>query len=94
MIMANGVLWTFWITVCVPKAISLNEKVAFGNYLFLLLVEIGWLVSTVTVAVVFSRFRGILSNPRVVPIVFKIFALTFVYFAIDMVYGSIKFFLS
>ena len=94
MILANGVLWTFWITVCVPKAILLSEKVAFGNYLFLLLVEIGWLVSTVLVAYVFSRFRKILSNPRVVPIMFKIFALTFVYFAVDMVYRSIKFFLT
>lgn len=94
MIMANGVLWTFWITVCVPKAILLSEKVAFGNYLFLLLVEIGWLISTVMVAVVFSRFRKILSNPRVVPIIFKIFALTFVYFAVDMVYRSVKFFLT
>ncbi len=94
MIMANGVLWTFWITVCVPKAILLSEKVAFGNYLFLLLVEIGWLISTVMVAVVFSRFRKILSNPKVVPIIFKIFALTFMYFAVDMVYRSIKFFLT
>ena len=94
MIMANGVLWTFWITVCVPKAILLSEKVAFGNYLFLLLVEIGWLISTVMVAVVYSRFRKILSNPKVVPIIFKIFALTFVYFAVDMVYRSIKFFLT
>ncbi|MDD3773558.1 MAG: hypothetical protein PHC38_13020, partial [Weeksellaceae bacterium] len=93
-IMANGVLWTFWITVCVPKAILLGEKVVFGNYLFLLLVEIGWLISTVIVAVVFSRFRKILSNPKVVPIIFKIFALTFVYFAVDMVYRSIKFFLT
>jgi len=94
MIMANGVLWTFWITVCVPKAILLNEKVAFGNYLFLLLVEIGWLISTVLVAYAFSKFRKILSNPKVVPIMFKIFALTFVYFAIDMVYKSFKFFLT
>ena len=94
MIMANGVLWTFWITVCVPKAILLSEKVAFGNYLFLLLVEIGWLISTVMVAVVFSRFRKILSNPKVVPIIFKFFSLTFVYFAVDMVYRSIKFFLT
>lgn len=94
MIMANGVLWTFWITVCVPKAILLSEKVAFGNYLFLLLVEIGWLISTVMVAVVFSRFRKILSNPKVVPIIFKIFALIFMYFAVDMVYRSIKFFLT
>ncbi|MFH1030802.1 MAG: LysE family transporter [bacterium] len=94
MILANGVLWTFWITVCVPKAILLSEKVAFGNYLFLLLVEIGWLVSTVLVVYIFSRFRKILSNPKVVPIMFKIFALTFVYFAVDMVYRSIKFFLT
>ena len=94
MIMANGILWTFWITVCVPKAILLSEKVAFGNYWFLLLVEIGWLISTVLVAYVFSKFRKILSNPKVVPIIFKIFALTFVYFAVDMVYRSLKFFLT
>ena len=94
MIMANGVLWTFWITVCVPKAILLNEKVAFGNFLFLLLVEIGWLISTIAIAFLFSRFRKILSNPKVVPIIFKIFALTFMYFAVDIVYRSIKFFLT
>ncbi|MDD3120071.1 MAG: LysE family transporter [Candidatus Gracilibacteria bacterium] len=94
MIMSNGVLWTFWITVCVPKAISLNEKVVFGDYLFLLLVEIGWLIATIAVAFLFSRFRKILSNPKVVPIMFKIFALTFVYFAVDMVYKSISFFLA
>lgn len=93
MIMANGVLWTFWITVCVPKAILLSERIVFGNYLFLLLVEIGWIVATVLVAILFSRFRKLLSDPKVVPIIFKIFALIFVYFAIDMVYGSIKFFL-
>jgi threonine/homoserine/homoserine lactone efflux protein len=93
MIIANGVLWIFWITVCVPKAILLNEKVAFGSYLFLLLVEVGWFISTVLAAFVFSRFRKFLSNPKIVPVIFKVFALTFVYFAIDMVYRSIRFFL-
>lgn len=92
MIMANGVLWTFWITVCVPRAISLGEKIYLGQFIFLILVEIGWLLSTVAVAIAFSRFRKILSNPKVVPIIFKIFSLTFLYFAIDMVYKSIKFF--
>lgn len=94
MIMANGVLWTFWITVCVPRAISLGEKIYLGQFVFLALVEIGWLVSTVFVAVIFSRFRGMLSNPKVVPIIFKIFALIFVYFAFDMTYKSIMFFAS
>jgi threonine/homoserine/homoserine lactone efflux protein len=69
MIMANGVLWTFWITVCVPKAISLNEKIAGGNLLFLISVEIGWLISTLLVAFIFSRFRKILSSPKTVPII-------------------------
>ncbi|NTU99425.1 LysE family transporter [Candidatus Falkowbacteria bacterium] len=94
MIMANGVLWTFWITVCVPKAIMLSQKMAFGSFLFLVFVEIGWLFSTVLVAFVFSRFRKVLSSPKVVPIIFKIFALTFAYFAADMTYKSLKFFLT
>ncbi|EKE26477.1 MAG: hypothetical protein ACD_4C00270G0002 [uncultured bacterium (gcode 4)] len=93
MILANGVLWTFWVTVCIPKAILLNEKIIFGNYIFLLLVELWWLISTILVAITFSRFRKILSHPKVVPIIFKVFALTFVYFAIDMIYKSAKFFL-
>jgi len=93
MIMANGILWTFWITVCVPKAIALNEKISFGQFLFLTLVEIGWLVSTVLVAYSFSKFRKILSNPKVVPVLFKVFALTFIYFAIDMAFKSFKYFI-
>jgi threonine/homoserine/homoserine lactone efflux protein len=92
MIMANGVLWTFWITVCVPKAILLSEKFFLGNYLFLVLVEIGWLISTILIAIIFSQFRKILSNPKFMPIMFKFFALTFVYFAIDMIYRSLIFF--
>jgi threonine/homoserine/homoserine lactone efflux protein len=93
MIMANGVLWTFWITVAVPKAILLSKEIVLGDYLFLLLVETGWLISTILVAYVFSRFRNVLSNPKVVPKVFKVFALVFAYFAIDMAYRSIRFFL-
>lgn len=92
MIIANGVLWTFWITVCVPKAIVLGEQIQYGQYIFLLLIEVGWLVSTVGTAVVFSMFRKILSNPQAIPIMFKGFALVFVYFALTMVYSSGVFF--
>lgn len=92
MILANGVLWTFWITVCIPRAVELDKSIFLGRYLFLTLVEIGWLISTVGVAAVFSGFRKGLSNPRVVPLAFKLFALTFVYFALDMAWGSVAFF--
>ncbi|MBN1132382.1 MAG: hypothetical protein JXR52_13285 [Bacteroidales bacterium] len=92
MIITNGVLWTYWITICIPKAMLLGERLSAGEYTFMGLVQIGWLISTIMAAFLFSRFRKLLSKPEVVPVVFKIFALTFVYFAIDMTYKSIMFF--
>lgn len=93
MILANGVLWTFWITVCVPKAIALGEQIRYGQFIFLALVEIGWLISTVGVAFVFSWFRNVLSNPCVVPLMFKFLSLVFIYFALSMAYTSVTFLL-
>jgi len=92
MILTNGVLWTYWITVCIPKAILLGNKLPMGEYLFMGLVQLGWLISTMAVAFLFSRFRTLLSGPRVIPVLFKIFAGAFVYFAAEMVYHSIRYF--
>jgi threonine/homoserine/homoserine lactone efflux protein len=92
MILTNGILWTYWITVCIPKAILLGNNISMGAYLFMGLVQLGWLISTLLVTLLFSRFRKILSGPRAIPLIFKIFAGAFVYFAADMVYQSIRFF--
>jgi threonine/homoserine/homoserine lactone efflux protein len=92
MILSNGVLWTYWITICIPKAILLNDQITLGAYLFMGLVQLGWLISTLLVAFIFSRFRKVLSRPKIIPILFKIFALAFVYFAIYMVLKSIIYF--
>lgn len=91
MILANGVLWMFWITVCIPKAIFLSEKIYLGQYLFLGLVETGWLISTIMVALVFSSFRKLLSRPKIIPVMFKIFSIAFFYFALSMAYQSVKY---
>ena len=93
MILSNGVLWTYWITICIPKAILLGDQLTLGAYIFMGMVQLGWLTSTIIVAFLFSRFRNILSKPRVIPVIFKIFAGAFVYFAVDMVYKSLVFFL-
>ena len=92
MILSNGVLWTYWITICIPKAILLSEQLYLGAYLFMGLVQLGWLISTVIVAFLFSRFRAILSRPKVIPVVFKLFACAFAYFALDMIYKSYLYF--
>lgn len=93
MILTNGVLWTYWITICIPRAILLASEMAFGAYLFMGLVQAGWLISTLLIAYVFSRFRNLLSQPRVIPYAFKAFAFIFIYFAADMTWKSIHFFL-
>lgn len=93
MILSNGVLWTYWLTICIPKAILLNDHIHLGAYAFMGLVQLGWLFSTLLVGFLFSRFRKILSRPKVIPVLFKLFALAFAYFALDMVYKSIRFFL-
>lgn len=93
MILANGVLWTFWVTVAVPRAIEINSLIPFGSFLFLVFVEIGWLCSTVFIAFIFSRFRALLSKPKVIPIIFKVFAGTFVYFALNLIYTSTRYFM-
>lgn len=93
MILSNGVLWTYWITICIPKAFLLGDQLHLGEYLFMGLVQLGWLTSTLVVTYLFSRFRKALSRPRIIPVLFKLFALAFVYFAIDMIYKSIQYFM-
>ncbi|MCF8226897.1 MAG: hypothetical protein K9J30_13555 [Bacteroidales bacterium] len=92
MILTNGVLWTYWITICVPRAVIFAKSLFLGDYLFLILVQTGWLVSTTILAYLFSRFRKLLSRPAIVPVAFKIFSIVFLYFAADMIYQSILFF--
>jgi threonine/homoserine/homoserine lactone efflux protein len=86
----NGLFWTYWITVGIPIAITLNQKMTGGKYLFLGGMEIGWLLGTTLLAFLFSRFRPLLVKPKVIGVVFKIFALTFVYFALEMAYKGIQ----
>jgi len=92
MILSNGMLWIYWITVCIPRAMILNEKIFMGNLLFLVLVELGWLISTIFIAIIFSQFRNLLSNPKVISVIFKFFALVFLYFALDSVISTICYF--
>lgn len=90
MILSNGALWTFWITVCAPQALQLGQELPGGEYVFLSLFEIGWFSSTVALAGVFAGFRPWLSHPRVVPVLFRCFALTFVYFAVTLLLSLLR----
>jgi threonine/homoserine/homoserine lactone efflux protein len=92
MILTNGVLWTYWITICIPKAVIVSNYIRYGDFLFMGLVQTGWLISTLALTVLFAQFRSLLSKPAIVPVVVKIFSAVFIYFALDMLVKSILFF--
>jgi len=88
LMLGNGLLWIFWVTICVPQAFLLNKTIVGGSILFLVLFEAGWLLSTASMVFVFSRFRELLIKKKVVPIVFKFFSLLLVFFAVKMLVES------
>jgi threonine/homoserine/homoserine lactone efflux protein len=89
----NGSFWIFWITICVPQAFLLKEQIPQGHILFLLLFEIGWITATVGWTFIFSRFRNFLTKEKVIPVVFKVFSLILLYFAINLLVEGFKFFI-
>ncbi len=93
LIILSGPFWVFWITICVPQAFLLKEKIAGGQFLFLLLFELGWLFSTLILTFLFSRFRTLLTQKNFVSPLFKLFALILLFFAVKLAVTSIDFLL-
>lgn len=90
----NGPFWIFWITICVPQAFLLKEKIAGGHFLFLIFFELGWLFATIFLTFLFSRFRSFLVKSNFVPVVFKILSLILLFFAARLTIQSIIFLLN
>ena len=89
----NGAFWIFWITICVPRAFELKQMISFGHMLFLILFEIGWLMSVVILSYIFSKFRPLLFKHKLVGTVFKIFALLLIFFGLKSIWSSIIYFI-
>jgi len=87
----NGGFWIYWITVCVPRAFVLNESIYGGLIVFMVAMELGWLIMTGLLGFVFSRFRPLLLKKNLVSTVFKLFALVLVFFALKSITGSLVF---
>ncbi|MDD5147036.1 MAG: LysE family transporter [Candidatus Daviesbacteria bacterium] len=85
----SGPFWIFWLAICVPQAFLLKQKIAGGQFLFLILFELGWLIATTGLTFLFSRFRPLLTKGNFVSVVFKILALILLFFAIKLAMGSL-----
>lgn len=86
----NGMAWMFWITVCTPQAIDLGTKVQGGQWLFILLFELGWLASTLTLCYLFEYFRPYFQSNKRLHILYRAVALLFLGFAVKLAIASAR----
>jgi len=87
----NGSFWIFWIAVCIPQAFLLQQEIPAGNLMFLLIFELGWLVATMLLVYIFSRFRGLLTNTNRFQIVMKTISVILLFFAAKLIFQSLVF---
>lgn len=81
----NSGYWIFWITVGIPKALALSEVFINGQFIFLIIFQLAWLIMTIFLAFIFFRFRPLLERRSLVGITFKILALILVILGIRTV---------
>jgi threonine/homoserine/homoserine lactone efflux protein len=84
----NGMAWMFWITVCTPQAMALDHEVRGGRWLFIVLFETGWVLSTLSLCRLFGLFRPFFRDERKVHLLYRAIALVFVLFALDQAWES------
>ena len=88
----NGPMWLFWVSVCLPIAFSLGDKVNHGEYLFVLIFEISMIVAMAVIFFGFNYFRKFLSNEKIIRKVFIVLSLFIFLIALKILYKEILFF--
>lgn len=74
----NSGYWIFWITIGIPKALTLDASVYGGKFIFLIVFEMAWFVMTFALAFVFYQFRPLLQRKNLIGTTFKVLAVVLV----------------
>lgn len=90
--LVNGPLWMFWISVCLPAAFNLGQLINYGEYLFLIIFEISMMTGLAIMLFGFNAFRTYFSNKKVVKSIFKILTILLSILIIKMIYSETIFF--
>lgn len=86
----NGMAWIFWITVCTPQAMALDQLLPGGRWLFIVLFELGWLASTLSLCYFFGLFRAYFQSSQRIHLLYRTIAGLFVLFALKLALASGK----
>lgn len=84
----NGMAWIFWITVCTPQAIALGRELRAGEWLFILLFELGWVIATLSLCYLFGLFRPYFQSNKKIHFLYRSVACLFLFFAVKLAIGS------
>jgi hypothetical protein len=88
----NGPLWIFWISVCLPSAFNLGQLINHGEYLFLLIFEISMMTGLGIMLFGFNAFREYFSNEKVVSRIFRVLTILLSFLIIKIIYTESLFF--
>ena len=91
LILTNGVLWVYWISVCIPLALQLEKNILGGSFLFLFLVEISWFISTLVATYLFSKTKSLIYDTKKQLRIVRVFSVVYIYFAVMFFYTSFKY---
>jgi threonine/homoserine/homoserine lactone efflux protein len=77
----NGMAWIFWVTVCTPQAIALGTEFRGGQWVFIVLFELGWGTSTMLLCYLFEFFRPYFQSNKRLHHLYRFVAVLFLFFA-------------
>ena len=91
LILTNGVLWVYWISVCIPLALQLEKNILGGSFLFLFLVEISWFISTLVATYLFSKTKSLIYDTKKQLRIVRVFSVVYIYFVVIFFYTIFKY---
>lgn len=89
----NGSLWAFWLSVCLPIAFHLGNEIKFGEYLFILLFEFSMVIAMTIIFMLFNRLKLYFSNEKIIKRSFFILGLLISLIVLKILIGEVRFWL-
>lgn len=90
----NGPMWLFWLSVCLPTAFNLGSNIVHGEYLFIVVFEISMMTGLAIILFGFNSFRNHFTNPKLVRRIFLVLSILLMLLIVKMAYSEIVYFAS
>jgi threonine/homoserine/homoserine lactone efflux protein len=88
----NGPLWMFWISVCLPLVYQMADKMVFGEYIFLIIFEISMIAGISLMFFLFSLITKNVKNQKKIQILYIILGVILGLLALKMLISEIEYF--